>query len=179
MLITLNPSILAAVIAVSHLTGADLVPQDQGNSTKEIECSAVVPASVADVWRAYTTTEGIKSWMVAEGSVDLKIGGLMRTAYKPGTDLAGPNAIWNKIISYDPEHMMTIQCVHTPESFPFKRAIANAWTVVYFQPEGTTNTRVTCRMLGFDDSVESTKMREFFRVGNQYELGALVKHFKQ
>ena len=144
-----------------------------------LEHQAIVGAPVGDVWRAYTTTEGLKSWMVAEGSINLKIGGLMKTAYKRGTTLDGPDAIVNKILSLDPERMITIQCVHPPAKFPYKSATEKLWTVIYFEPVGESQTRVTCRMLGFDASAESEKVRGFFQTGNQQELDALVKHFEK
>ncbi|MCE9557346.1 MAG: SRPBCC domain-containing protein [Armatimonadetes bacterium] len=140
---------------------------------------ATVDAPLKDVWNAYTTTEGIKSWMVAEGTIDLKIGGLMRTSYTPGSKLNGPDVIENKIICFDPERLVSLQTVRTPESFPFKKAIAGVWTNLYFEAVGPKQTKVTCRTLGFDGSQESTSLRLFFNRGNQQELDELVKHFSK
>ena len=140
--------------------------------------SAVITASVADVWKAFTTTAGIKSWMVAEGDVDLRIGGKMRTGYQPGTDLDGPNAIENTIISFDPERMLSIRNTKAPEKFPFKKAIEEVWTVIYFEPEGSSKTRVTARMIGFKREKESIEMRRFFMDGNKQTLEELQKHFE-
>ena len=146
-------------------------------ATQPLVHFATVNAPVKAVWDAYTTTKGIKSWMVAEGTIDLKIGGLMRTSYTAGSDLTGKDVIENKIISYDPEHMLTIQTVRFPEGFPFKNAISKVWTVLYFESVGAKQTKVVCRMLGWDGSDESTQMRKFFMRGNQQELDELVKHF--
>lgn len=137
----------------------------------------LIEASVAEVWRAWTTTEGIKSWMVAEGDIDLKVGGLMRTGYQAGTDLAGPNAIHNTIIAYDPERMLAIRVSRAPEKFPFKKAISEVWTVIYLSPVSPKQTQVTVRMLGYRDDEEHNKMREFFAYGNKVTLDALEKRF--
>jgi uncharacterized protein YndB with AHSA1/START domain len=146
-------------------------------SEQPIVNSAVVDAPVSDVWKAFTTTEGIKSWMVAEGDIDLRIGGKMRTAYAAGTDLGGPNAIENTIIAYDPERMLTIQNTKAPEIFPFKKAISQVWTVIYFEPVGKEKTKVTVRMLGYRAEDEFVQMRRFFMDGNQQTIDELVKHF--
>ena len=140
--------------------------------------SAIVDAHVREVWRAWTTTEGIKSWMVAEGDVDLKIGGKIRTAYKAGTDLAGPDAIENTIIAFDPGRMLSIRNTKAPEKFPFKKAISEVWTVIYLETEGATKTKVTVRMLGYKRDQESIQMRRFFMEGNKQTLDALVARFQ-
>lgn len=137
----------------------------------------IIDAPVKDVWKAFTTTEGIKSWMVAEGDVDLRLGGKIRTGYQPGTDLSGPNAIENTIIAFDPEHMLTIRNTKAPENFPFKKAIGEVWTVVYFEAVSETKTRVTSRMLGYRMEDEFIKMRRFFLDGNRQTLEELQKHF--
>ena len=137
----------------------------------------VVNASVTQVWKAFTTRDGIESWMAASASVELRVGGLMRTSYVKLDDLDSGAAIHNRILSFDPERMISLQCVRTPEKFPFKAAIAKAWTNIYFESVGENKTRVTSRMLGFDNTPESVQCRNFFVQGNQIELDALTKHF--
>lgn len=138
--------------------------------------TAIVHAPVKEVWKAFTTTEGIKSWMVASGVVDLRVGGYLRTSYQPNSKLDGPDVIENRILAFDPERMLTIQNVRAPEKFPLKKAIEKVWTVIYFDAMGD-KTRVTTRMIGFDGSKDSTSLRRFFLDGNQQELDALVKRF--
>jgi uncharacterized protein YndB with AHSA1/START domain len=139
--------------------------------------SIVVNAPVSTVWKAYTTGEGMQSWMAASASVDLRVGGLIRTSYEKTDDLNAGGAIHNRILSFDPERMISIQCVRTPEKFPFKSAIARAWTNLYFESVGENKTKVTSRMLGFDDSAESVQCRNFFVQGNQIEMDELAKKF--
>lgn len=146
-------------------------------ATQPLVVYDTVNAPPKEVWKAYATTEGIKSWMVAEGTIDLRIGGLMRTSYTKGSDLKGPDVIENKIISFDPERMLAMQCVRTPNNFPFKKAILDVWTVLYFDAVGTDKTKVTCRTIGFDGTQESTNLRLFFMRGNKMEMDELVKHF--
>ena len=115
--------------------------------------------------------------MVRSGEVVLRIGGYLRTSYQADTKLDGPDTIENTILAFDPERMLTIRNTRAPEKFPFKHAIANCWTVIYFEPIDGKTTRVTTRMNGFDGSQESMQMKRFFKIGNQETLDSLVKRF--
>ena len=139
--------------------------------------SAVLDAPLAEVWKAWTTREGITSWMVPAGEIDLKVGGKMRTSYTKGSDLTGPDVIENTIISFDPLRMLSIKITKAPERFPFKKAMQNVWTVIYFEKAEENKTKVTCRMLGYNEDPESVQMRLFFMHGNQETLDRLVEHF--
>jgi len=141
--------------------------------------SAVIDAPVKEAWRAWTDASVIKQWMVSEAEFDLKIGGVMRTAYAKGTDLNGPDAIENTVIAYDPERMLTIKVSRPPAKFPFKEAIAKCWTVIYLRPIDERSTEVVVRMLGYDHTEESQKMKGHFRAGNQYTLDKLKEHFEK
>lgn len=143
--------------------------------------SVTIEAPVKDVWAAFTTSEGISGWMVARGTVDLRIGGKMRTSYEKDSKLEpnGPDVIENTIVSYDPERMLSIRCTKTPERFPFKKTMEHVWTVIYFHTLGPSKTEVTSRMLGWDGSEESNQMRQFFEAGNKQTMDGLAKYFEK
>jgi uncharacterized protein YndB with AHSA1/START domain len=160
---------LAALLAMTQASVAVL--------TEPLVAQAVVDAPADKVWEAFTTKEGIESWMVASGDVDLRIGGLMRTTYRRGADLDGETAIHQTISSIDPGRMLSFRTIKSPKGFPFANAISKTWTVVYLDPIETGRTRVTVKMLGYDIDPESQKMRAFFELGNKVTLDALVKRF--
>lgn len=144
-----------------------------------IVTTGVVSAPLKDVWAAWTTNEGITSWMVASGEVDLRIGGAYRTSYTKGSDLKGKDVIVNTILAYDPYRMITIKTTQTPERFPFKEAMDKCWTVIYLEPEGEKQTKVVIRMNGYDATEQSQQMKRFFKTGNQQTLDALIQKFKR
>ncbi len=137
----------------------------------------IVDASIKDVWAAWSTKEGICSWMVPSGTVDMRIGGLYRTSYSKGSDLKGPEVIENSILAYDPLRMISIKNTRVPADFPFKEAISRTWTVIYFKEIDAKHTEVTIRMNGYDASDDSSKLKAFFVHGNQASLDALIKRF--
>ena len=145
--------------------------------TGPLAAAADVNAPVGQVWAAFTTSAGIESWMTAEGDVELRVGGLMRTSYRKGAPLDGDTAIHQSILAFDPGRMLSFRTVKSPADFPFAAVIGTTWTVVYLEPLGDARTRVTVRMLGFTADPESQKMRAFFARGNQATVDALVKRF--
>jgi len=74
---------------------------------------AIVNAPVQEVWRLFTTSDGLMSWMVARADIDLRVGGLMRTRYAADGPLGDDKTIVNRILSYEPERMLSLQ-VHAP-----------------------------------------------------------------
>lgn len=142
-----------------------------------IVTTGIVPAPVKDVWNAWTTNEGIRTWMVTSGEVDFRIGGAYRTSYSKDSDLKGPDAIENTILAFDPMRMIAIKNTKSPANFPFKQAIAKTWTVIYFKDVDGQKTEVLVRMHGFDATADSVQMKAFFVQGNQSLIDALVRKF--
>lgn len=142
-----------------------------------IELTAMVPAPVEKVWAAFTTTEGVKAWMVKQADLDTRIGGLWKTKYGADGTLGDERTIVNEVLALDPGRMFTIRIQKTPAGFPFPNVYRDMWTVVYFDPAEEGKTKVTLRGHGFKDTPESKEMRAFFEMGNRMTLDSLVKHF--
>jgi uncharacterized protein YndB with AHSA1/START domain len=178
MIITLISNFAALAAIAAQQTPADcmviLATADQ-----PIVTVGTVAAPVKDVWAAWTTNEGIRSWMVASGEVDFRIGGTYRTSYSKNIDLRGPDSIENTILVFDPMRMISMKNTKTPANFPFKEAVAKTWTVIYFKEIDPLRTEVTIRLNGYDSTEESVKMKAFFVKGNQASMDALVRKFSK
>ena len=144
----------------------------------EVSSEAIIDAPQAEVWYAFTSRAGVESWMVAKASIDLRLGGLMRTQYRKESELGDDGTIENTFLSFDAPRMYSMRISKPPATFPFANAWKRVWTVVYFDPVETGRTRVTIRMLGYGDDKESQEMRAFFTVGNQYTLDMLAAKYK-
>ena len=150
------------------------------SSAAELEpvvTEAVVNAPVESVWKAFTEKSVIEQWMVAKTEIELKIGSTWRTSYSKDSNLNDDTAIHHSILAFDPGRMLAFRTIRTPKNFPFP-AITKTWTVGYFEPAGAGKTRVTVRMMGFEDDDQGRQMRAFFERGNKTELDALVKYFE-
>ena len=146
-------------------------------ASDRIVAEGIINAPVDEVWRLFTTSEGLTSWMVAKGDIDLRVGGLMRTRYAADGELGDAKTIYNRIISFDPQRMLSLQVHEPPADFPFKDQIKAMWTVIYFQPlePGMTNLRVVG--MGFGPDEQSQKMRKVFAADNQWTVEQLQKKF--
>ena len=168
---------LHAMFLISCLSFLGLEGGQAGND-KPVIHEGIVKGSVKEVWTAFTTKEGIQSWMVPIADIDLKVGGLMRTSYNPKGKIGDKGTIENTILSYHPHRMLSIRATKAPESFPFKNAIQKMWTVIYLTPVGENQTKVEVISMGFTEDEESQKMRKHFDFGNAYTLKKLQERFE-
>jgi uncharacterized protein YndB with AHSA1/START domain len=153
------------------------VVQAAGGQTTPLVSEGVVAGPVEKVWAAFTTAEGLKSWMAPHAEFDLRIGGTMRTNYNKEGTLGDAGTIENAILAYEPMRMLTIKVTRAPESFPFKQAVEKMWTVMYFEPLAPDRTRVRVVGMGFTEDEESQKMRKHFEWGNAWTLRKLQQAF--
>lgn len=165
---------LATLVSVIGTAGAAPAAEDG-----PIVTEGVIDAPVAEVWNAWATSEGLASWLAPQADIDLRVDGLMRANYDPKGTLGDAGTIENRILSFEPERMLSIRVAKAPESFPFKAKVGEMWTVLYFQPAETNKTALRIVGLGFSADEESKRMREFFQQGNAFTLEQLRKHFQQ
>ncbi len=137
----------------------------------------VVQAPLDDVWAAWTTSDGLRSWLAPHAEIDLRVGGLMRTNYNAQGTLGDPQTIENAVLSFEPGRMISIRVAKTSDGFPFANAIQHMWTVVYFEAAGPGRTQVRFVGLGFQADEESQRMRAFFERGNAATLEQLQRRF--
>lgn len=162
----------------SEVAGKDKPHGALGASAGDVlRHEGIIDAPVADVWAAFTTREGIESWMVPHAEIDLRVGGKMRTHYDAKGVIGDENTIENTILSFEPMRMLSIKATKPPANFPFKKAIENTWSVIHFEPVGEDRTRVVTIGLGYGDDEESQKMRSFFDKGNDWTLQKLAEKF--
>ncbi len=172
MLETFRMATLTAILAVIAL-----MAHEARGEGEPLVSEAIINAPVSEVWRLFTTKEGMEAWMVAHAEIELRIGGLMRTHYDPKGALGDPNTIVNQILSFEPERMLSIRVHQPPANLPLPESVRGMWTVIYFQPlePGMTNVRVVG--LGYGDDADSQKLKEHFRKGNAWTLEQLQRKF--
>ncbi len=147
------------------------------SAMNELVTEGIIAAPVDAVWAAFTTKEGQESWNVSHAEIELKVGGKMKTHYDPKGRIGDPNTIENTILCFEPNRMLAIQVANPPANFPYKNAIKNMWTVLYFEDAGHSLTRLRIVGMGFGDNEESRKLRAFFDNGNSYTLKKLQEKF--
>lgn len=138
-----------------------------------------IDASIDDIWHAFTTSEGLQSWVAPLADIDFKVGGKWRTTYNANGKLGDDSTIENTILSYDPKKMITLKATGFPKGFIFEAAAKDAWSVFYFSALSATKTKITVVGLGYNDTELSQKMRAFFQSANQYSMDQLKLAMKK
>jgi Activator of Hsp90 ATPase homolog 1-like protein len=55
-----------------------------------LRIETIVPASVEQVWHAWTTQDGLKEWIAPVATIDLKVGGTISTNYDGKARIGDP-----------------------------------------------------------------------------------------
>ena len=137
-----------------------------------------INAPIESVWKIWTSGEGYRALGIAKADVDFRVGGLIRTHYKENGVLGDEETIINRILAYEPLHMLAVRIDRPPKSFPFKEAWKQTWTVITLSKIGDTQTHLRMACMGYGTDEESLAMRRFFENGNAYTLKTMQAHFE-
>jgi uncharacterized protein YndB with AHSA1/START domain len=138
---------------------------------KRLDFEVVVPASRAQIWEAFTTPDGMKSWIAPEDKVDLAIGGDWKVGFK-GSQPGGGN-----VLAWLPEEMLTVHAM-APEWFPTVRK-ERTIAVFRFDSVDEKQTRVRLSQIGWKDGPEWDKAFDYLSKGNAQLLNALYQRFAE
>jgi uncharacterized protein YndB with AHSA1/START domain len=140
---------------------------------------AEIDACIDDVWKAFTTNDGLTSWMAPIAEIDLVVGGKMNANYNSKGTIGDATTIENTILSFDPKRMLSLKATKVPKGFPFEDAAKATWSVFYFSELPSSRTRITVVGLGYTDDEQSQEMRAFFATANKHSLDKLNDALKK
>ena len=134
-------------------------------------------APVEKVWDAYTTTKGWQAWVAPVSSVDLKIGGLIKSNYRKDGKLTDDDAITIHVINYVPNRVLTLKS-ELGENFPavLKEQEERMYNVITFEPKGEKETKLVSYGIGYKDSPELKRMLKFFVQANEQSYAKLIEY---
>ncbi|MET0281533.1 MAG: SRPBCC domain-containing protein [Steroidobacteraceae bacterium] len=149
------------------------------SAQETITTEGVIEAPVAQVWNAWATSRGLRAWLSPHADIDLRVGGLMRSNYNEKGTLGDAGTIENKVLSFEPQRMLSIQVARAPADFPFRARVGEMWTVLYFTPAPGNKTLLRIVALGFKPDADAQVMRDFFNRGNAATLTQLQEYFSR
>ena len=149
----------------------------ESNGNRVICLSVEVAALPEDVWRTLTTAEGWKSFAVAFAEMEMKVGGVIETSYKPTARMGDPDNIKNEIVAYVPGKMMAIRCIQAPRNFQHKQEFFATSTVFELLPVGGQKTRMVVTAEGYRPGEAYDELFRKFRRGDAYTLEKLRSRF--
>ena len=141
-----------------------------------LRAEVLVPAAVNDVWDAWTTAAGIRTFFAPEGKVDLRVDGTYDVWFNPkgGPDERGAEGM--RILDVDPGRRF----VFTWNAPPSIRSIRGRRTVVVleFAAEGERATRLRFSHLGWGEGADWDAAYAYFdRAWGGFVLPSLVRRF--
>ncbi|HEV2687050.1 MAG TPA: SRPBCC domain-containing protein, partial [Bryobacteraceae bacterium] len=136
---------------------------------KALKFEVVVPGSVDQVWRAFTTQEGLQEWLWRDVTVDLREGGDWMVHFPGGSTGGGT------IVSFELKRSITIRAL-APERFPEVRR-ERTTAVFRFEPM-EAGTKVTLLQTGWKTGKEWDEAYGYLADGNAQLLNQLLTRFK-
>jgi len=156
--------------AAATLTAAGPVTTTKISSPeKALKFEVVVPASLDQVWTAFTTTPGLETWLWKDARVDLKAGGDWLVLFTPASTGGGT------IISVKPKRELVIAAL-APEQFPTVRRERTRATFS-FSAVTPASTKVTLLQTGWKSGAEWDAAYDYLADGNAQLLTQLHQRF--
>jgi uncharacterized protein YndB with AHSA1/START domain len=158
--------LLAAATALAQSAAVTAVKKTVPE--KALVFEVLVPAPRAEVWRAFTTSDGLSTWLTPGAVTELRSGGEW-TAHFPGGKTGG-----GTILSFIPQQEVVMSAM-APEKFPTVRAER---TTAKFQFEAKGDaTLVRLVQTGWKSGKEWDDAYEYLAAGNAQLLETLKRRF--
>jgi uncharacterized protein YndB with AHSA1/START domain len=113
---------------------------------RALRVEVTVTAPIAAVWEAWSTTEGIQSFLAPRARVEQTISGPYEVFFNPADERMSTKGC--KLLSYVPERMIAFQWRLPLDLYP-QFAHEPTWVVVELHPAGVGRTRVTITQWGW------------------------------
>src|ERR1700734_2075782 len=146
-----------ALVATMAFAQDSMKGVKSGAGEKVLMLEVTVPAPLAEVWKAFTTSEGLSTWLTPGAVVDLREGGEW-TAHFPGGSTGG-----GTILSFVPEKELVLSAL-APDKFPTVRA-QRTRAEFHFESVGEA-TRVRLTQTGWKNGTEWDDAYEYLAVGD-------------
>ncbi len=124
-----------------------------------IELSVTLSAPVAEVWRAWTTSEGVVEFFAPEARIEARPDGAYTVIMDPYAPPGMKGADDMKVLAVDPERLLSFTW-NAPPSLPEARRQRTV-VILRFAKEGG-GTRLTLSHLGWGETGEWPKARAYF-----------------
>lgn len=147
-------------------------------SERTIVATAEVQAPVSEVWKAWTTREGIASFFAPDSKVDPRPNGAFEMYFNPAAPPGERGGEGNEFLALDPEKMISF----TWNAPPHLASVRNqrTWVTVHFEKAGKDRTKVKLTHGGFGEGGEWDKAFDYFsKAWPDYVMKRLTERFEK
>ena len=142
---------------------------------RAIRASVVVPAPLDEVWAAWTTTEGVKSFFAPGAKVEARVDGPFEVYFNPYAAPGLKGAEGMRFLAIQEKKMITFTW-NAPPSMPEARK-QRTYVTVRFHPKGNGTTEVTLYHGGWGDGGDWDRAFAYFEKAWTAVLTALEARF--
>jgi uncharacterized protein YndB with AHSA1/START domain/uncharacterized protein YciI len=146
-------------------------------SDRILRTETVVPASLSDVWKAWTTTEGVKSFFSDHATIELKLGGKFEVLFLMDRTYGEQGSEDCFILSFLPMSMLSFEWNTPPEFGPLrdKRTVV----VLQFEELSPREVRVILTEHGWGTGSEWDAVYDYFNRAWPFVLKNLKERFSR
>jgi uncharacterized protein YndB with AHSA1/START domain len=145
---------------------------------KMIYLTEIIPAPRSDVWKAWTTKEGITSFFAPECDIEIVPDGKFEIYFVPAAEYGSKGSEGCKVLAVDEERMLSFTW-NAPPSFPDLR-FQHTSVVVRFEDAPEKQTKITLIHTGWGVSGDWEKVYDYFEAAwAQYVIPFLKKRFTE
>jgi uncharacterized protein YndB with AHSA1/START domain len=156
---------------------ACLIAANAFAAERAIDQEVVVAAKVDAVYRAWTTSEGVKTFFAPDARVELAVDGPFEVYINPYAPPGLKGADNMRVIGFQENKMLSFTW-NAPPSLPEARK-QRTIVILRFQPEGDGKTRVQLHHVGWGEGGEWDKAYEYFSNAWPRVMANLQKRFAE
>ena len=135
-----------------------------------------VKASLEDVWRCWTTTEGVESFIAPKAKVEFRVGGPYEWYFSDEAPVGERGSEDCRVLSYLPMEMLSFEW-NAPPSMGERRYIKTR-VVLQFKEVSLGLVEVVLTQLGWGEGESWQEVYDYFDRAWGYVLEELRKHFE-
>lgn len=143
---------------------------------KAIVVEVIVKAPIDDVWQAWTTTDGVKSFFAPDAHVQLQVDGPFEIFFNPYAKPGEKGADGMRIIGFQESKMLSFTWNAPPHLLEARKQ--RSVVIVRFAPDGKEGTRVTLHHVAWGEGGEWDKAYEYFSKAWPNVLKSLQTRFE-
>ena len=153
-----------------------VVVTSAGAAERSVDKSVVVPATLDQVWDAWTTREGIISFFAPDAKIEPRVGGAFQVYINPLAEAGMKGADDMRFMALQPKQMLSFDWNATPHLPPARHQ--RTFVVLRFLPLNDKETRVTLHHTGWGEGGEWDKTFAYFDRAWDSVLANLKKRFE-
>lgn len=169
--------VVAMCIGFVLVAGFTVAVADSPDSDRVLSKEVIVATPRHDVWRAWTTRDGVCSFFAPEANVELRVGGPYEILFNPDAEPGSRGGEGCRVLSYLPDEMFSFEWNFPPSIPSLRSAGTKTHVVLLFDELPDNQTRVRFAQLGWGEGADWDAGYAYFDKAWSWVLGRLRDRF--